>query len=112
MRKDDGNTNASIASQIREWIANGALTPEGCEHFADIQDVTPSASGCEDCLKIGDSWVHLRLCLVCGYVGCCNDSKNQHATHHFHETRHSVVASYEPGEEWLWCYEDELLFST
>jgi uncharacterized UBP type Zn finger protein len=78
-----------------------------CEHTAEIHDVTPSARGCEDCLKNGDSWLHLRLCLSCGHVGCCDSSKNKHATKHFRTTRHPIVRSFEPGENWRWCYIDE-----
>ena len=62
-----------------------------CTHLDQIQDVTPSANGCEDCLRIGDTWVHLRLCLTCGHVGCCDDSKNKHATRHFHATNHPII---------------------
>jgi uncharacterized UBP type Zn finger protein len=78
-----------------------------CSHFDQVHDVTPSADGCEDCLKIGDEWVHLRLCMTCGHVGCCDDSKNKHATKHFHATGHPIIRSLEPGEDWLWCYVDE-----
>jgi uncharacterized UBP type Zn finger protein len=81
---------------------------ETCEHFADIVDVTPSANGCEDCLRIGGSWVHLRLCLACGHVGCCDQSPNRHATAHFHTTGHPVIRSFEPDESWVWCYIDDL----
>jgi hypothetical protein len=81
-----------------------------CEHLAEIAAVRPSSKGCEDCLKIGATWVHLRLCLVCGHVGCCDDSPNRHATEHFHASRHPVMRSFEPGETWGWCYVDELMF--
>ncbi len=80
-----------------------------CTHLDQIQDVTPSANGCEDCLKIGDTWVHLRLCLSCGHVGCCDDSKNKHATRHFHATNHPIIQSFEPGEDWIWCYIDQVM---
>ena len=106
-----GPNDAWISEQIHEWIENGAIDPENCEHLTDLPYVTPSANGCEDCLKTGDHWVHLRMCLTCGYVGCCNDSKNKHATRHYHKTHHPVVVSLEPGENWLWCYEDELIFT-
>ncbi len=76
-------------------------------HIDQVQDVAPSADGCEDCLKTGDRWVHLRLCLVCGHVGCCDSSKNQHATRHFHATGHPVIQSFQPGEDWRWCYVDK-----
>lgn len=80
-----------------------------CTHLDQIRDVTPSTrSGCEDCLKIGARWVHLRLCLSCGHVGCCDDSPNRHATRHFHASHHPLIQSFEPGEDWVWCYPDEL----
>ncbi len=77
-----------------------------CTHADQIQNVTPSAEGCEDCLKIGARWVHLRICLTCGHVGCCNSSPNRHATKHYNETHHPIVQSFEPGEQWVYCYED------
>jgi uncharacterized UBP type Zn finger protein len=83
-----------------------------CDHLDQIQDVTPSAQGCEDCLRSGGRWMHLRLCLTCGHVGCCDSSPNRHATKHYHSTRHPLVRSFEPGEEWVWCYADELLFES
>lgn len=81
---------------------------ETCEHVAAIVDVTPSANGCEDCLGIGGTWVHLRLCLACGHVGCCDQSPNRHATAHFTSTGHPVIRSFEPDESWVWCYVDEV----
>lgn len=79
-----------------------------CTHLDHIHDVTPHSQGCEDCMKSGDKWVHLRICLECGYVGCCNSSKNKHASKHAHETGHPIVKSFEKGEEWMWCYIDEV----
>jgi uncharacterized UBP type Zn finger protein len=79
-----------------------------CEHMTRIKQVTPSAEGCEDCLKMGGRWVHLRLCETCGHVGCCDSSPNRHATKHFQATRHPVIKSFEPGEEWGYCYADDL----
>jgi uncharacterized UBP type Zn finger protein len=81
-----------------------------CDHLAKIREVTPSAKGCEKCLEMGDTWVHLRMCMVCGHVGCCDNSKNKHATGHFHETSHPIMRSFEPGESWMWCYPDKLFF--
>lgn len=82
-----------------------------CSHIREIQDVTPSSTqGCEECLKAGGIWVHLRVCLTCGHVGCCDDSPGKHATAHFHKTAHPVIKSFEPGETWGWCYVDELMF--
>jgi uncharacterized UBP type Zn finger protein len=81
-----------------------------CEHVKLIQDVKPKTKGCEECLKIGQKWVHLRECLICGHVGCCDSSIGKHATKHFHATKHPVMRSIEPGEAWGWCYVDELMF--
>ena len=82
-----------------------------CKHFAQIKKgVKPNTNGCEECLKMHDTWVHLRLCLECGHVGCCDSSKNKHATKHFHATKHPIMQSIEPGETWKWCYIDEMLF--
>jgi len=83
----------------------------GCTHLDQIRDVTPNTpEGCEECLQSGDDWVHLRLCLACGHVGCCDQSPNRHATKHFHRTRHAIVRSLEPDEDWGWCYLDEIAF--
>ena len=87
-----------------------AVSMEQCSHLDHIHDVRPSAHGCEECLKMGDTWVHLRECLECGHVGCCDNSKNKHATAHFHQTRHPVMQSFQPGEHWKWCYIDEIMF--
>jgi uncharacterized UBP type Zn finger protein len=79
-----------------------------CTHEKDhVKNVKPSNKGCEDCLKTGDTWVHLRMCLECGHVGCCDSSKNRHARAHFHATEHPIVRSAERGEDWRWCYIDE-----
>lgn len=83
---------------------------ETCAHLDEIKPVTPSARGCEDCLKLGDAWMHLRLCMTCGHVGCCDSSPNHHATTHFHETKHPIIKSFEPRENWGWCYVDEIMF--
>jgi monovalent cation:H+ antiporter-2, CPA2 family len=81
-----------------------------CEHVSEIKAVIPhTRSGCEDCLKIGDSWVQLRLCMTCGHVGCCDSSKNKHATKHYRETGHPIIRSYESGEDWEWCYVDQMM---
>ena len=80
-----------------------------CTHLTRIRDVKPSAQGCEECLQIGDTWVHLRECLTCGHVGCCNSSRNKHASKHFRSSGHPIVESFEPGESWRWCYIDEVL---
>ena len=79
-----------------------------CAHVEWIQAVEPSADGCEDCLRIGGWWVHLRLCRTCGHVGCCDQSPNRHATKHFEAGGHPLIASLEPEEDWTWCFVDEV----
>jgi len=82
-----------------------------CKHLAQVRDVAAKTpDGCEECLQSGDGWVHLRLCLECGHVGCCDDSPNRHATKHFHKTKHPVMRSFEPGEDWGYCYVDAMTF--
>jgi len=83
--------------------------PASCSHLNEIRDVSPKTSGCEECLKMGDTWVHLRICKTCGHVGCCDSSKNKHATKHFRKTHHPIIRSLEPGEDWGWCYIDEVM---
>jgi uncharacterized UBP type Zn finger protein len=83
---------------------------EVCTHLDQIHKVKPKTKGCEECLKIGAEWVHLRLCLSCGHVGCCDTSDGRHATKHFHDTKHPIVRSLERGENWMWCYVDEVMF--
>jgi len=78
--------------------------PEQCEHFAEIQDVAPRTDGCEECLAIGAPWTQLRICLVCGHVGCCEDSTHAHALQHFNTSGHPMIASLERGDTWGWCY--------
>jgi uncharacterized UBP type Zn finger protein len=79
-----------------------------CTHLRFVETDQPNSSGCEECLAMGDTWVHLRLCRACGHVGCCDSSKNKHATKHFNATRHPIMSSLEPGEDWSWCYVDQL----
>lgn len=75
-----------------------------CEHVKEIRDVAPGTKGCAECLAAGTSWVQLRLCLVCGHVGCCDSSSGKHARRHWEETHHPVIRSAEPGQDWRWCY--------
>lgn len=89
------------------------IMAEQCTHLSEIKNPAPrTPGGCEECLKTGDSWVHLRLCEMCGHVGCCDSSKNKHATKHFHVTQHAIVKSLEPGEDWGYCYADDLFYET
>lgn len=80
-----------------------------CKHTGQIRDVQPrTPAGCEECLATKGWWVHLRMCLTCGHVGCCDSSPSKHATAHFHVSDHPIIRSYEPGETWGWCYVDEV----
>jgi len=81
-----------------------------CDHLDQVRTDEPNTDGCEECLKMGDTWVHLRLCRTCGHVGCCDDSPNRHAHKHFHATQHPIIESYDPPEHWGWCYVDEFAF--
>ncbi len=80
---------------------------ENCTHLDQIKIESTHKHQCEECVTLGDSWLHLRLCLICGQVGCCDSSKNKHATKHFHATSHPLIRSIEPGERWVWCYVDK-----
>ena len=89
--------------------------PDICAHLEKLDDpdrepVKPGGRGCKECLEAGDEWVHLRLCMSCGHVGCCDSSKNKHATKHHRATDHPVIRSFQPGEDWFWCYPDQLMF--
>jgi hypothetical protein len=82
--------------------------PDGCAHFKEIRGVEPrTPDGCEECLAANGRWVHLRLCLTCGHVGCCDQSPGRHGTKHFHASKHAMMRSFEPGEDWGWCFVDE-----
>jgi uncharacterized UBP type Zn finger protein len=82
-----------------------------CTHLdAADPDIEPSSTGCLECMELGSPWVHLRLCLSCGHVGCCDSSPNRHATKHFHSTKHPLIRSFEPGEDWWYCYVDDVTF--
>ena len=94
---------------LRNQVWSGGRAAKDCTHRDQIRDVTPNSDGCEECLAMGDTWIHLRLCLTCGHVGCCNDSKNKHAFKHYHATHHPLVKSMEAGEDWIWCFADEVM---
>ena len=80
-----------------------------CTHMDQLREVEArTPKGCEECLQAGSWWVHLRKCMTCGHIGCCDSSPNRHATAHFHATTHPIVQSFEPGEEWGWCYADQV----
>ena len=81
-----------------------------CTHLSTLRDVPPGDDGCHECLAAGGRWVHLRMCQECGHVGCCDSSPGRHATAHNRATEHPIVRSFEPGEEWFYCYPDDLAF--
>lgn len=83
-----------------------------CTHLDEIVEVGPRADGCEECLAAGGRWVHLRICVSCGHIGCCDSSPGRRATGHHRRTAHPLVRSFEPGEDWWWCYADEVAFET
>ena len=88
-------------------------TTTTCTHLDQIKvtELPATIEGCEECLEIGGTWVHLRMCMTCGKIGCCDDSPNRHATAHFGESDHPIIRSAEPGEDWSWCYVDEVFFA-
>lgn len=81
---------------------------QACMHLDWIKVTHTDKHVCEECVRIGSGWVHLRMCLTCGHVGCCDSSPNRHASKHFVATEHPLIRSIEPGETWIWCYVDEL----
>ena len=81
-----------------------------CTHLDAVTDAPAVADGCVECLALGQEWVHLRRCALCGHIGCCDSSPGKHATAHFGDTGHPVVQSFEPGEDWYWCFVDEVIF--
>lgn len=84
---------------------------KACTHLDRVDyTVMPSANGCQGCLATGSQWVHLRMCSTCGHIGCCDSSPNRHATAHHYKTEHPLVRSFEPHEEWFYCYSDSLIF--
>ena len=85
--------------------------PPRCTHLVGLHPPEPrTPEGCEECLASGSDWVHLRLCLACGHVGCCDESPNKHGTKHFHQTKHPVIRSFEPEDDWGYCYVDDVMF--
>ena len=102
-------------ARLTAWLEpmeNAVITdpapPPACSHMDQMRDVEPSADGCEDCLAIGGTWLHLRMCLACGHVGCCDQSPNRHARAHFQNVGHALIRSFEPGETWARCWADEV----
>jgi CPA2 family monovalent cation:H+ antiporter-2 len=110
---DSGSEPTSDDAPRADWIdldTPVTFSPRegsGCTHTDQVRNVVPGTQGCAECLRDGTRWVHLRVCMTCGHVGCCDSSEGRHATAHFHETGHAIMRSIEPGEDWGWCYEDE-----
>jgi hypothetical protein len=107
-------TKQSAAQSARQssdarWVKRRAAENMAifCKHVSAIRDVVPIAPGCEECLKLGDPWLHLR---ICDHVGCCDQSPNRHVTKHFHATMHPIIEAFDPPEGWGWCYVDEVMF--
>ena len=88
-------------------FTEGIDVSASCNHLDQIKITSTDQHVCEECVKTGDTWVHLRLCMECGHVGCCDSSKNKHATKHYHRSKHPLIRSIEPGESWVWCYDDQ-----
>jgi uncharacterized UBP type Zn finger protein len=88
------------------------MSPSICSHLDTIEfmELPVPIEGCAECLKIGSSWVHLRMCMKCGQIGCCDDSPNRHASKHAHEVSHPIIRSAETGEDWSWCFIDNVAF--
>ena len=101
-------TRRRVTVDTEQVVTLAPADPSKCGHLAQVRPVHPGTRGCEECLRAGDDWVHLRVCMSCGHVGCCDDSPNRHATAHFNATAHPVIRSIEPGETWGWCYVDEV----
>ena len=102
-----GAKRGASEGQLKNSIEEAALAAQ-CSHLGEMKFTTTKTHVCEQCVKMGDRWVHLRLCMECGNVGCCDSSKNKHATKHFHASKHPLMRSIEPGESWVWCYVDDL----
>ena len=95
-----------VADAVRRFAFQRSFARRECTHLSEVADVRSSALACPSCQERGDPWVHLRMCLTCGSVGCCDSSPKRHARAHFEATGHPLMRSVEPGEEWAWCYPD------
>jgi predicted ester cyclase len=103
----------SIPEILIRLAFNGLrLQEKSCSHLDQIVVIEPSTNVCEQCLESGDEWPGLRMCLVCGFTGCCDTSKNKHMKRHCEETGHPIIRSVQPGEGWIWCYEDSAMLSS
>ena len=100
---------AGIRHLLYRLVFTGRLRAKPCAHLHLIQVVEPATHVCADCVTLGDTWPALRMCMVCGYIGCCNDAQNQHALKHYQATGHPIMRSIERGDDWMWCYVDKAL---
>jgi uncharacterized UBP type Zn finger protein len=107
----NANRVEMIKRRVSQLMDPSAPEKAACSHLDQISAVTPNSDVCEECIELGDTWVNLRLCMTCGQVGCCDDSKNKHASKHHAASDHPIIMSFQPKEEWLWCYFDEILFN-
>jgi uncharacterized UBP type Zn finger protein len=102
-----------MLDNLRFAIQRSRGTTTACAHLdAIVDDVVPASHVCEACVAAGDTWVHLRSCMTCGTVGCCNSSKNKHAARHASEVDHPIARSIEPGEDWMWCFVDDVIVAS
>ena len=95
-----------LIDEVRRIAFQRSLARRACAHAGAIGDLAPVSTGCPSCVEQRSPWVHLRMCLTCGRVGCCDSSRQRHARAHFEATGHPVIRSIEPGETWAWCYPD------
>lgn len=113
--KEPPMSSPEAGAQVRSWVVADASGPSAkatCDHLGQaLQAWSSGRDGCEDCLREGSQWVHLRKCLACGHIGCCDDSPRKHATGHWNSSGHPVVATWEPGERWAWCYSDQVILA-
>ncbi|HZD58036.1 MAG TPA: UBP-type zinc finger domain-containing protein [Anaerolineales bacterium] len=103
---------AKIPNALLRLAWTGQLREKTCQHLNQATEVEARSDGCEECVQLRERWVHLRMCMICGHVGCCSSSKHEHAYQHFKETGHPLIKPYDQsGMDWIWCYEDEALLT-
>ena len=98
-----------LLSMIMRRMWTGQFRAKPCDHLDQVQVHTPGTKDCEACVALGDTWPATRMCLVCGFIGCCDGSKNKHMKKHFEETGHPVIGPSKAGRNWVWCYIDQAL---
>jgi hypothetical protein len=104
----EGSIAVAFIHRVLQDIERDVMTSDGCSHIGEIAEIkAPATHRCEECVKMGSTWLHLRTCQTCGVTLCCDNSPQRHATKHAHGNGHPVIASAEPGERWLYCYPDD-----